>query len=112
MFQLGRALIGERQAVLAIMLMVGISVFSVSSPDFGSDILMMPPWALSLLFLWRAQGKAQQLYWLALAAVFALMLVISPLALLLLALVVFSLSSPNAAASLSSIYPPPVGGSS
>ncbi len=49
-FQLGRSLIGERQAVLAIMLMVGISVFTVSSPDFGPDILMMPLWALALLF--------------------------------------------------------------
>ncbi len=73
-FQLGRTLIGQRQAVLAIMLMVGISVFTVSSPDFGPDILMMPLWALALLFLWRAMGQGLQLYWLALAASFVLML--------------------------------------
>ena len=91
-FQLGRALIGDRQAVLAIMLMVGISVFSVSSPDFGPDILMMPLWALALLFLWRAAGQARQNYWFALAAMFALMLVTSPLALLLLPLVLLFLA--------------------
>ncbi len=91
-FQLGRSLIGDRQAVLAIMLMVGISVFTVSSPDFGPDILMMPLWALALLFLWRAAGQGQQLYWYALAATFAVMLVTSPLALLLLVLAIIFLA--------------------
>lgn len=90
-FQLGRSLIGERQAVLAILLMVGISVFTVASPDFGPDILMMPLWALALLLLWRAAGEGQQLYWFALAATFALMLLTSPLALLLLPLIVLFL---------------------
>lgn len=90
-FQLGRSVVGERHAVLAILLMVGISVFTVASPDFGPDILMMPLWALALLFLWRAAGEGQQLYWLALAADFALMLLTSPLALLLLPLVILFL---------------------
>ena len=90
-FQLGRSMIGDRQAVLAILLMVGISVFTVASPAFGPDILMMPLWALALLFLWRAAGEAQQFYWFALAAIFALMLLTSPLALLLLPLVVLFL---------------------
>ena len=56
-FQLGRATIGERHAVLAVLLMAGISVFTIGSPDFGPDILMMPLWALTLLHLWRASGE-------------------------------------------------------
>jgi len=90
-FQLGRSLIGDRQALLAIMLMVGMSVFTVFSPDFGPDTLMTPLWALALLFLWRAAGRGQQLYWFALAAVFVAMLATSPMALLLLALIVLFL---------------------
>ncbi len=91
MFQLGRAVVGERHAVLAVLLMAGISVFTVASPDFGPDILMMPLWALTLLFLWRAAGEARQLYWLAIAATFVLMLLTSPMSLLLLLLVVLFL---------------------
>ena len=84
-FQLGRATVGERHAVLAMLLMVGISVFTVGSPDFGPDILMMPLWALAILFLWRAIGEGTELYWFALAVDFGLMLLTSHLALLLLA---------------------------
>ncbi|MGD9923433.1 MAG: glycosyltransferase family 39 protein [Pseudorhodoplanes sp.] len=87
-FQLGRATVGERHAVLAVLLMAGISVFTIGSPDFGPDILMMPFWALAILHLWRATGENKQLYWLALAFDFWLLLLTSHLALLLLAIVV------------------------
>lgn len=83
-FQLGRRLVGERQALLAIMLMVGISVFTIASPDFSPDLLMMPLWALSLLLLWRAVGENRPYDFLLLAGVVALMLFTSPLGLLLL----------------------------
>ena len=56
-FQLGRATVGDRHAVLAVLLMAGISVFTIGSPDFGPDILMMPLWAFAILCLWRATGE-------------------------------------------------------
>jgi 4-amino-4-deoxy-L-arabinose transferase-like glycosyltransferase len=84
-FQLGRSTVGERHAVLAVLLMTGISVFTIGSPDFGPDILMMPLWALAILHLWRATGEGKELYWLALAFDFWLLLLTSHLALLLLA---------------------------
>jgi hypothetical protein len=84
-FQLGRATIGERHAVLAILLMAGISVFTIGSPDFGPEILMMPLWALTLLHLWRASGERKELYWLAVALDIGLMLLTSQLALVLIA---------------------------
>jgi 4-amino-4-deoxy-L-arabinose transferase-like glycosyltransferase len=96
-FQLGRATVGERHAVLATLLMVGISVFTLGSPDFGPDILMMPLWAFAILCLWRAIGEDKELYWLALAFVFWLLLLTSHLALLLLAVIVaFVLVNPRA----------------
>lgn len=85
MFQFGRTIIGERHAVLAILLMTGISVFTIGSPDFGPDILMMPLWALTLLHFWRASGENKELYWLAVALDIGLMLLTSYLALVLVA---------------------------
>lgn len=96
-FQLGRATVGERHAVLAVLLMAGISVFTIGSPDFGPDILMMPFWALAILHLWRAVGENKVLYWLALAFDFWLLLLTSHLALLLLAVIVgFAAINPRA----------------
>jgi len=96
-YQLGCATVGERHAVLAVLLMIGISVFTITSPDFGSDILMMPLWAFAILHLWRATGEDKSLYWFALAVDFWLMLLTSHLALLLFAVVVgFVLINPRA----------------
>lgn len=101
-FQLGRSTIGERHALLAVLLMVGISVFTIGSPDFGPDILMMPLWALAILHLWRAVGEAKPMYWFALAADLGLMLLTSYLALLLVILLVaFLLSSDRGRAAAS-----------
>lgn len=100
-FQLGRATVGDRHAMLAVLLMTGIAVFTVTSPDFGPEILMMPLWALALLFLWRASGEGKEFYWLALAFVIGLMLLTSYLALVLVAaLVVFLVLTERSRASL------------
>ncbi|MET0445845.1 MAG: glycosyltransferase family 39 protein [Pseudorhodoplanes sp.] len=91
-FQLGRATVGDRHAMLAVLLMTGIAVFTVYSPDFGPEILMMPLWALALLFLWRASGEGKELYWLALVLVLGLMLLTSYQAILLVAAIVVFLA--------------------
>ncbi|HEY1542422.1 MAG TPA: glycosyltransferase family 39 protein, partial [Xanthobacteraceae bacterium] len=38
-FSLGRALVGAQQAAIAVLLMVGILVMTVPSPDFGPTVL-------------------------------------------------------------------------
>ena len=53
-FALGRAIVGASHAVMAVMLMAGIAVFSVPTPEFGPAMLAMPLWALMLLHYWRA----------------------------------------------------------
>ena len=53
-FALGRAIVGPTHAALAVLLMVGISLFTVPSPDFGPPILAMALWAAVLLHYWRA----------------------------------------------------------
>src|SRR6476620_6075303 len=73
-FTLGRAIVGTRHAVLAVLLMVGIAAFTVPSPNFGPAILAAPLWALGLLFYWRAVGAGRRGYWLLLALDLGLLL--------------------------------------
>src|SRR5579862_5966480 len=53
-FALGRAIAGPTHAAIAVLLMVGISLFTVPSPEFGPPILSMALWAVVLLNYWRA----------------------------------------------------------
>ena len=55
-------------AVLAVLLMAGIAVFTVPTPEFGPAMLAMPLWALMLLHYWRAAGQERRIYWLALGS--------------------------------------------
>ena len=87
-FALGRAIVGIRHAVLAVLLMVGIAAFNVSSPAFGPAVLAAPLWALALLHYWRAIGENQRGNWFLLALVLGLLLLADYLGLILIALMV------------------------
>ena len=82
-FTLGRATLGDRHAALAVLLMVGISAFTVPTLDFGPAILVMPLWALALLHLWRAVGEERRIYWYAVALDLGLLLLTSYVGLVL-----------------------------
>src|SRR3984893_16230117 len=66
-FRLGRAIVGGQQAALAVLLMVGISTFTVATPEFGPVILTMPLWAMTLLHYWLAVEERRPGYSIALA---------------------------------------------
>jgi Dolichyl-phosphate-mannose-protein mannosyltransferase len=83
-FALGRAMLGASHAAIAVLLMVGIALFTVPSPDFGPPILTMALWALVLLHYWRAVGEGQQRSWYVLGAAAALLMMASTAALFLL----------------------------
>jgi hypothetical protein len=87
-FSLGGVIVGTRHAVLAVLLMVGIAVFTVPSPNFGPAILATPLWALALLYYWRAVGEGRRGYWFLLALDFGLLLLASYVGLILLALMI------------------------
>src|SRR5205807_9758938 len=55
-FLLGRSIVGAHHAAMAVLLMVGISAFTVPTPDFGPVLLAMALWAAILLHYWRAVG--------------------------------------------------------
>ena len=85
-FTLGRSIVGTRHAVLAVLLMVGIAVFTVPSVDFGPAILAAPFWALALLHYWRALGEDKRGAWFLLALDLGLLLLTSYVGLILIAL--------------------------
>jgi len=101
MFTLGRAIVGTRHAVLAVLLMVGIAAFNVPSPDFGPAILAAPLWALALLHLWRAVGESDRGAWFLLAVDLGLLLLANYIGLILFALMIpFVLASARGRAAL------------
>src|SRR5260370_38351130 len=73
-FRLGRAIVGAQQAALAVMLMVGISTFTATTPEFGPVILAMPLWAMTLLHYWLVVEGRRPGYAIALAIDVALIL--------------------------------------
>ncbi|AMN40950.1 glycosyltransferase family 39 protein [Rhodoplanes sp. Z2-YC6860] len=88
---LGRAVVGEVHAVMAALLMAGIAVFSVPTPEFGPAILAAPLWALLLYHYWRAAGSGDVRYWLAAGIDAGLLLLTTYAGLILLGLVVMFL---------------------
>jgi hypothetical protein len=87
-FTLGRSIVGTRHAVMAVLLMVGISAFSVPTVDFGPSVLAMPLTALALLHTWRAVGEGKRRNWLALGVDLGLLLLVTYAGLILFVLIV------------------------
>jgi hypothetical protein len=105
-FVLGRSMVGPQHGALAVLLMVGVSVFTVPTPEFGPAILAMPLWAVILLHYWRAVGEGRWLYWVALAVEFGLLLLTTYAALLLIGLIaLFTLMNRRARVTLGSSDP-------
>lgn len=69
-FTLGRELMDARRALAGALLLTGIYFFSWVSPEFNHNVLQMPLWALTILFLWRGTTRGLWLDW-ALLGLFA-----------------------------------------
>src|SRR5882672_680840 len=105
-FELGRATVGAQQAALAVLLMAGMSAFTVPTPEFGPVVLTMALWAVILLHYWRAVGEGRRGYWVALAVEIGLLLLTTYAGLLLMGLLVlFTLVNTRARATLGSTDP-------
>jgi hypothetical protein len=105
-FRLGSAIVGAPQAALAVLLMVGISPFTVPSPDFGPPILTMALWAVVLLSYWRAINEGHRRAWYALGIAASLILLASEAALILLGtLAVFTVMTARGRTALERIEP-------
>src|SRR5688572_12773372 len=74
-FSLGRIVLGDRHAAIAVLLMGGVAAFGVPTAEFGAPVLAMALWSLVLLHVWRAVGQGRRLYWLAAGAEMGLLLI-------------------------------------
>jgi hypothetical protein len=105
-FELGRAIVGEQHAAMAVLLMTGIVVMTVPSPDFGPATLGMAYSALLLLHFWRAIGENQRHCWFLLALDLGLLLLTTYAGLILFAcIMLFMWGTERGRAALATIEP-------
>jgi 4-amino-4-deoxy-L-arabinose transferase-like glycosyltransferase len=105
-FALGRATMGARHAVMAVLLMVGVTAFSVPTVDFGPAVLAMPLIALAVLHLWRALGETRRHHWYLVGIELGLLLLTSYAGLIFVALIaLFLAATPRGRASLRTFGP-------
>ena len=85
-FSLGRRMLGAAHAAMAILLMAGISVFTVPTLEFGQSVLAMPLTALTLLFGYRALADNKRTDWLGAGIALGLLMLTTYAGLILLVL--------------------------
>lgn len=104
--RLGTALVGIHHAVIAVVLMIGISSFTVPTPEFGPQVMAMPLTALVILHVWRAVGAGQRRYWFVLAIEIGLLLLTSYAGVVLvLVLMAFIAATARGRASMQHVEP-------
>ena len=105
-FALGRAMVGAPHAAIAVMLMAGIAVFSVPTPEFGPAILAAPLWALMLSHYWLGSQKGRWIYWVALGAEAGLLVLTTYAGLILIGLLLlYALASSHGRAQFETVGP-------
>jgi len=105
-FALGSAILGAAHAAIAVLLMVGIALFTVPTPDFGPPILAMALWSIMLLHYWRAVVQGRRASWYALGTAGALLLLTSDAALILIGLLaLFTAATERGRAALGTMEP-------
>jgi len=106
LFLLGRALVGGQHAVLAVLLTMTVTAFGAHTLDFGPDVLARPLWALLLLHTWDLIGQRRRNVWFAWSIDAGLLLLTTPSAIVLLALVLaFALATEEGRRPLRSLDP-------
>jgi 4-amino-4-deoxy-L-arabinose transferase-like glycosyltransferase len=105
-FALGRAIVGPAHAAIAVLLMVGIALLTVPSPDFGPGILAMALWAVTLLHYWQAVVQKNTRSWYVAGGAAALIFLTTDAALILLGtLAAFTVFTDRGRAALQSTEP-------
>jgi 4-amino-4-deoxy-L-arabinose transferase-like glycosyltransferase len=105
-FTLGRRILGAAHAAMAILLMAGISVFTVPTVEFSQSVLAMPLTALTLLFGYRALADNRRGDWIGAGTTLGLLLLTTYAGLILLVLMtVFVLATAQGRSRLRSLGP-------
>jgi Dolichyl-phosphate-mannose-protein mannosyltransferase len=103
---LGRSIVGPQHAVIAVLLMTGITAFSVPMVAFGPSVLATPLTAFALLHYWRAVGQASRHNWFYLGVDLGLLILTTYAGLILIVLIgVFAIINPRARAAFATVEP-------
>jgi hypothetical protein len=105
-FRLGTAIVGPAHAAVAVLLMIGISLLTVPTADFGPAVLAMALWAVTLLHYWKAVVQGDKRSWTIAGTAAALIFLTSDAALILLGtLAAFTVLTERGRAALQSTEP-------
>jgi hypothetical protein len=105
-FSLGRRIVGSAHAAMAILLMAGISVFTVPTLEFGPPVLAMALTATTLLFCYRALAANFRGDWAVFGFSLGLLILTTYTGLILLGLIVlFLLATQRGRSRLAGIGP-------
>ena len=105
-WQLSRAIVGDRQGALATIGLAGVHTYSLPTATFTPDLLLIATWALLGLHYWRAVGEGRTLYWYAVALDVALICYSKYVGLLLLlVLIILTLATTEGRRALPSRHP-------
>ncbi len=63
-WRFARDLLEQEYALISVFLLEGILSYNYGSPQFNPDILQLPLWALTVLFLWLSIHSGRSRYWL------------------------------------------------
>lgn len=94
-FLLGREVLDEKDAVVGVILLVGIYYFSLPTAEFNHNVALMPVWAALIFFFYKALNSTRLLWWVLLGSAAGIGLLSKYTILLLLALMfVYGLARP------------------
>lgn len=103
---LGRSIVGPQHAAIAVLLLIGMTAFSVPMVAFGPSVLATPLTALALLHYWRAVGQASPRHWLYLGVDLGLLVLTTYAGMTLLSLIgVFAIINSRARAAFVALEP-------
>jgi len=103
---LGRSVVGPQHAAIAVLLMIGMTAFSVPMVAFGPSVLATPLTALALLHYWRAVGQASRRHWFYLGVDLGLLVLTTYAGVLLLGLIgVFAITNSRVRAAFVALEP-------
>jgi hypothetical protein len=106
LYLLARAIVGGQQAVIAVLLTMTVTAFSLPGVEFGPLVLARPLWALLLLHSWQLIGQNRRNAWFAWSIDAGLLLLTTPAAIGLLLLVAgFALATARGRRTLRSFDP-------